>query len=47
MTEEELEEATQKLDELREEIREDLAADLGGCPEDYDATRLPVADSGE
>ena len=47
VTEEELEEATQKLDELREEFREDLAADLGGDPEDYDATRRPVADGGE
>jgi len=31
----------------REQVREDLAEDLGGDPEDYDATRQPVPDGGE
>ena len=46
MTDEELAEAKESLDELREQVREDLAEDLGGEPEDYDATRQPVADGG-
>lgn len=47
MTDEELTEAQDRLEELREQVREDLAADLGGDPEDYDATRHPVPDGGD
>ena len=43
MTDEELAEAKESLEELREQVREDLAEDLGGDPEDYDATRQPRA----
>ena len=39
MTDEKLAEAKESL----EELREDLAEDLGGDPEDYDATRQPRA----
>ena len=47
MTDEELAEAKESLEELREQVREDLAKDLGGDPEDYDATRQPVPGGGE
>lgn len=51
VSDEEIEAAKQRLDELREQIREDLAADLGGDPEDYNADTYhvdePVADGGE
>jgi len=47
MTDEELETAKAEIEELREEVREALAEDLGGDPDDYDATRKPVADGGE
>jgi len=47
MTDEELAVAKERLEELREQVREDLAADLGGDPEDYDATRHTVPDAGE
>jgi hypothetical protein len=51
VSEEELETAKQRLDQLRERIREDLADDLGGDPEDYNADTYhvdePVADGGE
>jgi hypothetical protein len=47
MTDEELAEAKESLEELREQVREDLAEDLGGDPEDYDATRQPVPGGGE
>lgn len=47
MTDEELAAAKTRLEELRERVQEDLAADLGGDPEDYDATRHPVPDGGE
>ena len=39
MTDEELAEAKESLEELREQVREDLAKDLGGDSEDYNATR--------
>lgn len=47
MTDEELADATARLDDLREQVRGDLADDLGGDPEDYDATERPVPDGGE
>ena len=47
MTDEELAEAKESLEELREQVREDLAEDLGGAPADYDATRQPVPDGGD
>lgn len=46
MTDEELADAKESLEQLREQVREDLAEDLGGDPEDYDATRHPVPDGG-
>ena len=42
MTDKELAEAKESLEELREQVREDLAKDLIGDPVDYDATRQPV-----
>jgi len=47
MTDEELEAAKDEIDELREDVREALAEDLGGDPEEYDATQQSVADGGE
>lgn len=48
LTEEEHAEARERFEELRKEIHEQLAEDLGGDPEDYDATNRPVPDgSGE
>lgn len=47
MTDEELAEAKQRLEDLRERVRHDLAEDLGGDPDEYDATRRPVPDGGE
>jgi hypothetical protein len=47
MTDEDLKAAKAEIDELREDVREALAEDLGGDPEDYDATQQPVADGGE
>lgn len=44
LTEEEHAEARERFDELREEVREQLAEDLGGDPEDYDASKRPVPD---
>jgi hypothetical protein len=46
MTDEELAEAKESLEELREQIREDLAEDLGGDPDDYRADRA-VTDGGD
>lgn len=46
MTDEELAEAKARIEDLRERVREDLAADLGGDPEDYDASRHAVPDGG-
>jgi hypothetical protein len=45
MTDEEIEEFEEAMDEQAEELREALAEDLGGDPEDYQK-RL-VADGGE
>ena len=45
MTDDELAEFKQAMDEQAEQLREDLAEDLGGEPEDY--RRHPVADGGE
>ena len=47
MTDKEFAERKESLEELREQVREDLAKDLGGDPEDYDATRQPVPYGGE
>lgn len=47
MTDEEIEQAKAEIDELREDVREALAEDLGGEPDDYDATKQAVADGGE
>jgi hypothetical protein len=47
MTDEELEAANSEIDDLRKTVRESLAEDVGGEPEDYDATRQPVVDVGE
>jgi len=47
MTDEELKTAKEEIDELREDVRDALAEDLGGNPDEYDATRQPVADGGE
>jgi hypothetical protein len=44
MTGGELTAARERLEALRAEVRTDLAEDLGGDPEDYDATRRPVPD---
>lgn len=46
MTDEELTEAKESLEELRKQVREDLAEDLGGDPEEYRADRR-VADGGD
>jgi len=45
MTDEELEEFRDAMDEQSEELREALAEDLGGDPDDY--RKRPVADGGE
>jgi len=37
MTDAELAEAREQIQELREEVREDLAAELDGDPEDYNS----------
>ena len=44
MTEDEFEQARARLTDLREDVRADLAEDLGGDPDDYDATRRAVPD---
>lgn len=46
MTDEELEEFQEAMEEQGEELREALAEDLGGDPEDYRAGQT-VADGGE
>lgn len=40
ITDEEIAEARDALQELREQVRQDLADDLGGEPEDYNADRV-------
>jgi len=45
LTDEEIAEFKEKMDEGSEEIREDLAEDFGGDPDDY--RHQPVADGGE
>ena len=45
MTDEELEEFEDAMDEQGEELREALAEDLGGDPDDH--RKRPVADGGE
>lgn len=45
MTDEEIAELREEMDEQREDIRAALAEDLGGDPEDYRADQ-PVADGG-
>jgi len=47
MTDDEFARARERLEELRERVRQDLAEDLGGDPEDYDATKRPVPDGGD
>jgi len=47
ITDEELESAKAEIDGLHKAVRDALAGNLGGEPEDYDATRQPVADGGE
>lgn len=37
MTDEDLAQASEEIQNLRAEVREDLAADLGGTPDDYRA----------
>ncbi|WP_244515108.1 hypothetical protein [Halorientalis persicus] len=39
MTDDELAEASEQIQDLREEVRDDLAADLGGDPADYRANK--------
>jgi hypothetical protein len=39
MTDDELAEASEQIQDLREEVRDDLAADLGGDPADYRADK--------
>ena len=45
ITDEQLAEFKEKMEESSEEIREELAADLGGEPDDH--CDQPVADDGE
>lgn len=45
MTEEELEDLEDAMEEQGEELREALAEDFGGEPEDY--RKRPVADGGD
>jgi hypothetical protein len=45
MTDEELNELEEAMDEQAEDLREALAEDLGGDPEDYQ--QRPVADGAE
>lgn len=45
LTDEQLAELKEKMEETSEEIREDLADDFGGGPDDY--RHQPVADGGE
>ena len=45
LTDEELAEFKEKMEEGSKEIREDLAEDFGGDPDDY--RDQPVADGGE
>jgi hypothetical protein len=47
MTDEEIAELREAMDDQREEVREALADELGGDPEDYRADKTPVADGGE
>ena len=37
VTDEQLEEASERIQDQREDVREDLAAELGGNPDDYRA----------
>jgi hypothetical protein len=37
MTDEELDAASARIQQLREEVRDELAEDLGGDPDDYSA----------
>lgn len=46
MTDEELDEFRDAMEEQGQEVREALAEDLGGSPEDYRAGQ-PVTDGGE
>lgn len=46
MTDAEIEQAREGIEELRKQVREDLAEDLGGDPEDYDSERY-LSDRGE
>ena len=45
MTDDELVEFNESMDEQADQLREDLPENLGGEPEDY--RRYPVADDGE
>ena len=45
LTDEEIAEFEEKMEEGSEEIREDLAEDFGGDPDDY--RHQPVVDGGE
>ncbi|GAA0211279.1 hypothetical protein [Halobaculum roseum] len=47
MTDEELAEFKESMDEQGEELREALAEDLGGDPEDYRAGGKRIADGGD
>lgn len=40
MTDDELAEASEAIQDLREDVRVDLADDLGGTPDDYRAERF-------
>lgn len=46
MTDAEIKEAREGIEELRKQVREDLAEDLGGDPEDYDSEQY-LSDRGE
>ncbi|WP_165874785.1 hypothetical protein [Natrarchaeobius oligotrophus] len=46
MTDDEIDELRENIEELREDVREDLAEDFGGEPDDYRAEK-PIADGGE
>lgn len=46
LTDDEIEELLDDVDEMREDVREDLANDFGGDPKDYRADK-PVPDGGD
>ena len=46
MTDDEIEELEENIEELRTEVRQDLAEDFGGEPDDYRAEK-PVPDGGD